>query len=393
MPRMSASDRKFLIAGGVLLVLFVAAVVLLAPDQEVEEPYPSSYSAKSGGAKATYLLLEQLGYQVERWNSPIHDLPAEAEGVIFVLLSSQREEVSKEETKDLHAFVLRGGTVLAAGAGASNFLAELDAFPSWSQKKSWTHYPAAMPSGLNRGIPEITMPERSRVWMVHEDQVPVFANQDGPAVLQYRQGKGMVIWLGSPAPVTNAGMTLPANVTFLMNCLNVAGAKRILWDTYHSGERHTLTSSLSTPALYWGGGQLIFLALAAMWTFSRRSGPLRAAPEPSRLSPLEFVETLGGLYRRTHAASLTLDVAFRRFATLISRRLGLSSDATPARIAEAAAPFLNRDEATLAALLQECESGRFNPELKSNEAMRLVRELHDILVQMKLIPSNPQEKH
>ena len=64
MSRVSPSDRKYLIAGAVLLVLFTAAIVLVAPDQDLEDPYPSTYSSKSGGAKATFLLLEQLGYKI-----------------------------------------------------------------------------------------------------------------------------------------------------------------------------------------------------------------------------------------------------------------------------------------------------------------------------------------
>ncbi|MFL6299628.1 MAG: DUF4350 domain-containing protein [Terriglobales bacterium] len=387
---MSTTDRKFLIAGAVVLTLIVTAVVLLAPDQDLEDRFPSTYSTRSGGAKATYLLLQGLGYNVERWNAPLKQLPEDTQGVLLVFLSPQGV-LPKEERESLQRFLTSGGTLLASGARASEFITDLDAFPTNLQKQSWTHFPVGAPSGLNRGMTEITMPERSRVWNLHEGQIPVFANPSGPAVLEFRQGKGKIIWLESPAPLTNAGMKLPQNVTFLVNCLNTVDAKRILWDTYYSEDRRTLASTLSTPVLYWGFAQLLLVVIAALWTFSRRSGPMRAAPEISRLSPLELVDTLGGLYRRSHASSLAIDVAFRRFTTLMTRRLGLRSNSTPQRIAESAAPFLRREEPALAQLLQECDSARFNPELKANQAVRLVRELHDILIQMKLIPAAPQE--
>src|SRR5205807_9031247 len=139
-------------------------------------------SARSGGAKATYLLLQGLGYNVERWNAPLKQLPQETEGVLLVFLAPQNR-LTKEERESLQKFLTSGGTLLTSGASASEFITDLDVFPASLQKQSWTRFPVGSPTGLNRGMTEITMPERSRVWKLHEGQIPVFADASGPAVL------------------------------------------------------------------------------------------------------------------------------------------------------------------------------------------------------------------
>jgi len=64
--KIDKSDRRLLLwAGAVLLPLIIALAFL---SQEEEESFtPSSYSAQSRGAKAAFLLLQDLGYKAERW--------------------------------------------------------------------------------------------------------------------------------------------------------------------------------------------------------------------------------------------------------------------------------------------------------------------------------------
>ena len=43
----------------------------------------------------------------------------------------------------------------------------------------------------------------------------------------------------------------------------------------------------------------------------------------SRLSPLEFVQTLGKLYRRANAVHSALEIPYARFRMLATRQLGI----------------------------------------------------------------------
>ena len=58
---------------------------------------------------------------------------------------------------------------------------------------------------------------------------------------------------------------------------------------------------------------LVMLALLIVFSFSRRSGPVRDLPLPTRAAPIEFLDALGSLYRNAGAASTVVSVAWERF--------------------------------------------------------------------------------
>src|SRR5258708_29910127 len=70
-------------------------------------------------------------------------------------------------------------------------------------------------------------------------------------------------------------------------------------------------------------------------TFARRNGPVRRAYETPRLSPLEFVETLGNLYRRARFAGDGIEVPYTRFKLFVTRRLGLPGGLSAKELARA----------------------------------------------------------
>ena len=74
----------------------------------------------------------------------------------------------------------------------------------------------------------------------------------------------------------------------------------------------------------WAIFQLGLISVFVLLAFGRRSGPLYAPAAVSRLSPLEFVDTLGDLYRRASAGPAAVRVAYQRFRTQLLRRLALA---------------------------------------------------------------------
>jgi len=129
-----------------------------------------------------------------------------------------------------------------------------------------------------------------------------------------------------------------------------------------------------------------------LFTFSRRSGPVRPLIEPSRLSPLEFVETLGGLYQSAHATQVALEVAYQRFQYLLAKRLGLRGQPTAEELAHAASQRLRYDRKDFAATLARCENAVSDPGLSEKEAVALVQALNDYTRDLELIP-RAQEKN
>ena len=60
-----------------------------------------------------------------------------------------------------------------------------------------------------------------------------------------------------------------------------------------------------------------------VFSFSRRSGPLRDLPPPPRVTPIEFLDALGSLYRNAGAASTAVTIAWERFRRYTLRLCGL----------------------------------------------------------------------
>ena len=123
--------------------------------------------------------------------------------------------------------------------------------------------------------------------------------------------------------------------------------------------------------------QLGLVLLAAFGTFGRRNGPVRALRQESRLSPLEFVETLGDLYQRKGGASEALGIAYRRFRFVLLRRLGLAPSASPQDIQRGVRERLGWSVPGFSETLQRCEMGVKNRKLTSARSLHLTQELHD----------------
>lgn len=380
---------------GAILAISIALVVLLVaavftPEEEFDEWNISPYSSKSSGAKATFLLIGESGREVERWHKPPTELPEEAEGTLLLLVQPHRQPTA-DDKKAIASFIERGGSVLASGFYVGAMLPVDRSRFEMPLAKAWRGYERLLPSGVNRRATKITMPERQS-WPKQAGQVPAFGDERGAVVVSYRHGKGTVIWMASPVPLTNAGLTAEGNVEFLGDVLDSTGAQRVLWDTYFGEQREARGWDLWSPPVMAGAAQLLLVFALIVWTHSRRAGPVHPAPVETRLSPLEFVNTLGGLYRSAGAANVAVDVSYRRFHFLAARRLGLRSDVSAPRLAEAAARFLRRRPEDVSQVLLECESARHDVAFPARRAIVLTQTLNRYLRDMHLIDAPKEEK-
>lgn len=74
----AAADRKILLIAVAVLVVLTAGLAFVGGDpKELGTPVPSTYSANPGGARAAYLLLQELHYKVTRWERSPAELPIE----------------------------------------------------------------------------------------------------------------------------------------------------------------------------------------------------------------------------------------------------------------------------------------------------------------------------
>lgn len=322
---LDAGDKKMLLLS-VCLLAVLTVVALLVPNgrQESSPGFPSSYSPAKDGAKAAYTLLGEMGYRVERWTQPPGELPLPSRDTL-VIIASPSVPVSPEEEWQLRAYVERGGRLLITGMAGADMVGAKGVDPTPDDADKWLTFVAEQPGLLTLQAPEITM--QSHVRWVHPlaGQHRYYGDRKGATVTRFQIGRGEVIWWAGDSPLTNFGITRASNLALFLNSIGPAGHTRVLWDEYFHGVRRGLWHYLARSPLPWALLQLFVLAAFVILTYARRSGAIRPISRESRLSPLEFVTTLGALYERRGEAAGALDIAYSHFRFLLTRRLGIPS--------------------------------------------------------------------
>jgi hypothetical protein len=399
MPRkLNQQDRKLFIGAGLVFILLIVVALVVSTGEKGQAEYPSSYSTASGGAKAAYLLLSDEGYKVQRWEKPLSDLPQATAKNLVLVLAEPDEAPTREERESLKAFISEGGHVIATGMFAGTFLPENESEPDVLSGAVWKTASSLSPSKITRAAPRIMLAPRAH-WQDFTAAYPLYGDGEHTLVVKYPYGRGEVLWWASATPLTNAGLKEQGNLEFLLACLgdqnndaNHDAKNEILWDEYIHGYRETLGASIVHSPVKWLFAQMVLLALAVVATFSRRSGPICAPTTEIRLSPIEFVQTLGGLYQSAGSASIVVDICYRRFRYWLTRRLGVDGN-TPAE--ELALAIRNRWGSIgeqFAATIRNCETARLDPYLQAPVALQLLQELDGYAAQFNLFQSIRKEK-
>jgi hypothetical protein len=391
-------DRKLLlIAGTILLLLIVASAVFTPTSNEEQGAGPATtYSTASGGAQAAYRLLRELGYRSERWEKSPAQLP-ETQATVLIL-AGPTGLPNKTERDALLKFVRSGGWIIYAGNFPFLFL-ETGAVapPSLLHASNLTSetFPAIAPSVFTVGASKITMNATSR-WVASDaTQVPLYGQADQPVVVTWRLDKGRVLWWAAPTPVTNSGISREGNLAFFLGCIQAArpgsvpAETTILWDEYFHGYRGSLWDYFAETPVPWAVFQLGLVAIFVLLAFSRRNGPLYVPASPSRLSPLEFVDTLGDLYRRASAGSAAVRVAYQRFRTQLVRRLSLSASISNMQLEAAVRERLGWKQPGLLDTLQRAERDARETDVPVSEALKIVQALehYEVLFGLKKRPN------
>jgi hypothetical protein len=389
------------IGGAILLLLIVATVVFApTPDEEEGPGTPTTYSTANGGAQAAYLLLRELGYRSERWEKSPLDLPADAEGKILIL-ADPINFPDKKERDALLGFVRAGGWIIYAGNVPYLFL-ETGAVapPAFTPASSALKdtFPAIAPSPFTQGASKITMNAIDR-WVASDGaQVPLYGEPEEPVVVTWRLEKGRVLWWDAPTPVTNSGISKEGNLPFFLGCIQAIrpgaspGETTVLWDEYFHGYRGSLWDYFKETPLPWAILQLALVAVFVFLAFGRRSGPLYAPAAVSRLSPLEFVDTLGDLYRRASAGSAAVRVAYQRFRTQLVRRLALAPSISNMQLDAAVRERLGWKQPGFMDTLQRAEKAARQNDVPGPDALKIVQALEHYEVLFGLKTRRNEEK-
>jgi len=400
------SDRKLLLVTGFIALAFIIALVTLSPseDQGNESPFPSSYLSNPGGALAAYTLLEKMGADVQRWDRAPAELPDDCENCVLIV-ADPTNQPTPEEKVALHNFIERGNRVLFTGQELPTFF---DAFSSALLPQPYDvtkqTYHANVPGIFSRDAatislkPEALWPEGS------SPAIPLYGDNDSPAVVVQPLGRGRLLWWAAATPLTNEGIRDDNNMELFLDATTAQFPvsdvpPRIFWDEYYHGERNSLWSYVAKTPLPWGILQLAVLGLVVFFTFGRRSGPIVKPPKVSRLAPLEFVDTLGGLYERAKASAAAVSVVYHQFRGALIRQLRLPANVPDSVLGAEAQQRLGLTAAGpsfgqsgLADLLRRAANASRESKLRPRDALDLVRELEEIQMRLGLKSQTTEQR-
>jgi hypothetical protein len=370
-------DRRMLLVILGLVALLFLVFVLFVPQQDPNnDPTPSSYLSGQHGSKAAFTLLEQSGYAVERWEHPLSELVASADaGTVLIL--AEPYPYNPEDRLAIASILQKGGRVVATGFQGGLLLPGSDV--TFSKEIAFAACEAE-PDGLD------PLAGRGAIWIIpraawRETRPEVrtaYTCAGQPVVVQYPVGKGTVVWWASSTPLENGSITRGQNLELLLNSIGPAQiqGQHIYWDESLHGRVQSPWDYVSGPVwpLFWLGA--LGLALLVIFSYSRRSGPIRPLPQAPRTTPIEFLDALGALYRSTGAAATAMQIAWERFRSQSALLTGQRTASLDAR--QLAAVIERRFGAAGAGMeadLIDAEEACADDTLKPSRALALIQTL------------------
>jgi hypothetical protein len=376
------SDRKLVyIAAAAFIVLATALAFFAPPSREQASPIPSIYSVDSNGAHAAYLLLKQLRCPVRVWERPPNELPEDPGSSVLVLADPIQPPVEKDRAALLN-FVQAGGRILFTGSMLTSFFP--DAHSSEEALESpWQSYDADLPSNFTAGAPKISLQPEAEWTTIEPSQMPLYGPADSAVVVSWRVGRGQILWWAGATPLTNAGITHDGNLNLFLNAVgsengNASEQPTIYWDEYFHGQRDSLWAYVEKTPVAWGLLQIAILGFAVLFTFSRRRGPIAMPATVSRLWPLEFVDTIGGLYERAHAEPAMVGAVYQRFRSLLTRQLRLPLTTDDAALAEAVRVRLGLKDDALGETLGRAAAASRAAKVPPGDALEIIHRLESL---------------
>ena len=349
MPRVRSGDLTIvIIACSAVAVLTAVGATGTAPSGSAIGG--SSFSTSPDGSKAAFLTMKELGYHVERSYEPLTAVTTDPARSV-IIFASPVQMPSSMDRQALEKFIAAGGYVLATGGGGAAFLGAKKSTAIPDTGDAPRVYTAIAPSALTADAPSITMTPEVTDAAFDAAYEPVYRAGTDVVVRRAAIGSGRAVWWAGSTPLTNRAIANEGNLALLLNSVGEP-PRTVLWDEHYHGHTRSLWSYIEATPLPWAGAQLALMALAAMLVFSRRHGPVRAAVEDPRTSPMEFVETMGGLYEQAGAGVAAVNAARHRLRRVLVAACGLSPDTDDDRLAVAAASRVSVDPGELTALLE-----------------------------------------
>jgi Domain of unknown function (DUF4350) len=368
-------DRALLLSCGALVATLILLLALFSPGNNNEDLTPSSYSTAPHGSKAAFELLRQAGYQVERQSdslAQIEDRVDEHTTVVFADPFLANINASRDAVK---ALLAKGARIVVTGY-AGGLLApgnaiEAGRFPRSECNAEANGFDPLAGSGTVRITP-------SGHWKPSNPLHHVVYTCQGDAVaVTYQAGKGTVIWWAGALPLENSGLRKADNLVFFLNSIGPPATTHVFWDESLHGDSPSLLSYTRGTPLHWIGWQLVLVMGLLLWSYARRSGPLRPDPVVPRTTQIEFVHSLGSLYQAAGANQVAVGGAYQHFRQDLEQRFAIPANRPAEALDGVLSPHFGTGGEQLLKTLVACERAMETENLSAKTALERVQALHD----------------
>ncbi len=308
-------------AAALLLIVSLAAVV----GHLRERPLPgSSYDGSGGGLLAAYLLLDELGYPVERSRRP-------AGGDVRWVLFPERSE---RQARELKGWLRDGGRLVLADA-RGDFAADLGIYLQSREAPREAPEPVGgrMRAEVRGGSVHVDWPGSVGV---------TWATAGGrPLVSLHAVGRGEVWLIHRPEFLSNRLLAEADNGLVLCRLAEATLEGRrgpLLFDEFFHGyrDRPGVLALLLTPPTVWATLQGLLVLAIVLWRNVPRFGPLRPERPASRRSQEEFLDALAVLLQRRGDHAEACEIARAALLREMERDLDLPPGGDPDLFREAA---------------------------------------------------------
>ncbi|AFL87326.1 hypothetical protein Terro_1005 [Terriglobus roseus DSM 18391] len=386
------ADRRIVLWLLAAVVVVVGLTAFVAPVTHDDDPKPTTYNSGTHGAKGAYLLLGDLGYEVSRSDVAAAAALDEADAPHTTYILAEPRGPSESEQKlqygAVERFLQRGGRVLATGFRGAYFL------------------PGGRTGAATQFLGELctTVPEGAGVlaqvgsvstydatpWNAPEPAVRVDQRCGSDAVVVHRPyaNGGEMVWWSSAEALTNRGIAQDNSLRLLLLSVGPAkgaGARRVIFDEFYHGEQASAVDYLKGLPLRSLAVQVGLVVVLLLFSYSRRSGPIREPLVVPRTSPIEFARNMGALYERAGVTEPATEAARRRLVQFLVSGCGLTQAAATAdahAVATSVGDRFGIDPQPLQKVLERADAARYD-KLRPRDALVLVQAVDREIVRLR----------
>lgn len=376
--RSKVTDNRLLIVGVIGVLIAAILTVQFAP-----EPKAPPYSVRSDepdGAMVLRRWLEQGGYKTRELVGSTFE--GDELDVLFVL--NPRWPYTSIEAQEVREWVQQGHTLIVAG-DSYRVYSLLEAFDISLRYLFVDTEVRALtsPSLISPPFGEVALSSIYEIVSSRSDLTMHLAIDEYPVLASFPEGEGTLWVSGSILPFTNRGIQEADNASLILNILvEDPPGSRVGFDEAQHG-RDDETTSQSRNFLDWlttsAPGWSILLAFALTMVFvllrGRRFGrPIPLQEDVLRREPVEYIQAMANLMRRSGQRQYTLHHYRMQFRRALARRYAVPADLNAEELSRAVAerdPAV--DQAELRQLLVRLEQQR----ISEQELVSIVVQIDD----------------